>query len=100
MVEVNLTRDGFSVMKSMVKRSKHLSETSIDFEWDWDVKTNRFRHVIILPNNQLGLLKFLFEVQLKNLCEFFHVEHANIRNQMIAEKMINRVLKRINKELV
>ena len=98
MIKINLTRDGFSIIKSIVRRSEHLSETSIDFEWDWDVKTNRFSHVMFLHTNELDLLKFLFEVKLKNLSAFF-VE-PDIKNEMIAEKMIKRILKAIKKELV
>ena len=97
-IEVKLTKDGFSIIKSIVRRSKHLSETSIDFDWDWDVKTNRFRHVMFIHANELELSKFLFEVQLKNLRSFF-VE-PDIKNEILAEKMIKKILKTINKDLV
>ncbi len=90
MKTINLTKDGFSAIKKMVRESNHLSEilTVKNFFWDWDLNTNRFVHQINLPKNKLDILKFLFEVEIKH----FDAHFTTVKN---AEKMVARILKNI-----
>lgn len=105
-IKVNLTRDGFSAIETLVRRSRHFSKIlntkkgcvadDATFFWDWDLKTNKNIHQINLPVNKLSLLQFLFEVELedKKVISSFGWE-----NRDSAEKMIKRILKAIKKQL-
>ena len=102
MKTINMTREGLSAISSLIEDSPHLSQIldgsshfTENCDWSFDDVNNRQSYKLHLPEDKLGVLKFLFKSELDKFAtiEWWDRVHFSTRNH--AKKMLKRIIKNI-----
>tara|TARA_R100000458_G_C8202957_1_gene192908 strand:+ start:230 stop:571 length:342 start_codon:yes stop_codon:yes gene_type:complete len=99
---IKLTREGLSEISELIQSCKYLrllldgsSHFTENCEWTFDDISNRQLYLLHLPVNDLEVLKFLFNAELKH--NFAWEWRKSLSARDIRIKMLKRIIKAITK---